>query len=333
MLDASLLESLTRPEWTAGDLAQWLLNDIWTAEAFEAAGRDPAAYLATGERQVHEREVLLTRCAPSYVDELARAPGPERTIAGFFEGNAKSAVVVFDGASLREVPRLLELARASLRPVIEVGTSRSAVPSETIYFVGDRLGLGLPPIGPSQLESRQELKQRGISFHYFRSPSHRPAVSRDADRLLLWSRFPDLKYSDSDASGPGLFSDVWTLFEPVWRETVQAVPPDRPVLVTSDHGYVFLGGALSDRSLDGADRALHRKRFYEFPPDEPLPVAKPGIWLDPERRIGVLAGRCQNRPQGATGAQSLYRHGGLSLMEVFTPWIVMGPVEKGKGEH
>lgn len=332
MLDASLLESLTRPEWRAGDLAQWLISDVWTEAAFEAAGRDPAAYLVAGERRVHEREILLTRCAPSYLDELVKAPGPERTVAGFFERHPNGAVTLFDGASLREVPRLLQLARASRRTVLEVGAGRSAVPSETIFFVADRLGLGLPAIGPSQLESRQELKERGIAFHYFRSPSHRPPIRQTTDRLLLWSRFPDLKYSDSDASGPGLFSDVWKLFEPVWRETVQAVPPDRPVLVTSDHGYVFLGGALSDRDLDGADRVLHRKRYYQFPLDEPLPAARPGIWLDLDRRIGVLAGRCQNRPQGATGAQSLYRHGGLSLMEVFTPWIVLGPVVYGKGE-
>ncbi len=329
MLDAALLDALTRPQRTLPAIEQWLLTEVWTERALAEAGGDPTAYLLAGETRVNAREVFLTHCAPSYFAELREPPVAERTIPFFLDRAAEGAVVIFDGVSLREVPRLLELARASRRPVVEIGTSRSAVPSETTGFVRHRLGFGLPGLGPSQLEGRRELRERDIAFHFFRSPSHRPTVRQDARRHILWSRFPDLKYSDSDAAGGDLFGNVWQLFEPVWRETVQALPPQRPVLVTSDHGYVFFGPGLSDRNLDGTDRVLHRKRHHEFAADEPLPTNPRGVWIDAERRVGVLAGRCQNRPQGATGSQSLYRHGGLSLMEVLTPWIVLGPVGQG----
>ena len=52
---------------------------------------------------------------------------------------------------------------------------------------------------------------------------------------------------------------------------MQAVPPDRPVLVTSDHGYVFLGSGLSDPSLKDVDRPLEGKRFRVLGRDEAPP--------------------------------------------------------------
>ena len=40
-----------------------------------------------------------------------------------------------------------------------------------------------------------------------------------------------------------------------------------------------------------------------------------------------IAGRVHNRPQAPSPSSSLYRHGGLSLMEMLTPWLVLGPKE------
>ena len=113
----------------------------------------------------------------------------------------------------------------------------------------------------------------------------------------------------------------------MWQRTVQALPASRHVLVTSDHGYVFLGPSLSDRNLDRPDRPLKGKRFYEFTADEPLPDEAPGLYIDRVRRVAAIKGRYHNRPQAPHPAQSLYRHGGLSLMEVLTPWLVLGPME------
>jgi hypothetical protein len=61
---------------------------------------------------------------------------------------------------------------------------------------------------------------------------------------------------DSTASDAGFYDGIWDSLEIVWRRTVQALPLSRHVLVTSDHGYIFLGTGLSDRNLDGKDRPL-----------------------------------------------------------------------------
>lgn len=111
-----------------------------------------------------------------------------------------------------------------------------------------------------------------------------------------------------------------------WKRTVGAVPANKKVLVTSDHGYIFLGAGLGDPNLEGLDRPLSGKRFRCFEPDEALPDPEPGLWVHTERRLAVLSGRTHNRPQAPSASQYIYRHGGLSLMEMLTPWLVLAPV-------
>ena len=325
-LDSSLLLALTAPEPRLPSLEAWLMDKVWSDEAFSRAGQSPKDYLLAGERLVNERESLLATTAPQVYSELASSPIPDRTISDFFSKNPRSAAVVFDGCSLREVPRLVELARASRRAVVKRGCGRAAVPSETIQYVANRLGLGLPALGPSQLTSRGELRERNVRYYYFAQSNSYHTIEDGDESLLLWCRFPDQRYTDSTAVDEGLFDGVWDGFETAWRNTVQALPPDRTVLVTSDHGYVFLKSGFSDTRLKNLDRALNGKRFRFHEENEALPERAPGLWVDEGRRLTVLAGRGHNRPQAPSASQSVYRHGGLTLMEMLTPWLVLGPV-------
>lgn len=325
-LDSKLLLSLTAPASRLPGLESWLMEEIWSDEAFAHAGRSPKDYLLAGERLVNERESLLATTAPQVYAELASAPVFNRTVSGFFGENPRAAAVLFDGCSLREMPRLVELARASRRAVLKRGCARAAVPSETIQYVADRLSLGLPSLGPSQLTSRGELRERNVRYYYFAQSNSYHTIDDGDQSLLLWCRFPDQRYTDSTAVDEGLFDGVWDGFETAWRNTVQALPPERTVLVTSDHGYVFLKSGFSDTRLKNLDRVLNGKRFRFFEKNEAMPERAPGLWLDEARRLTVLAGRGHNRPQGPSASQSVYRHGGLTLMEMLTPWLVLGPV-------
>ncbi|MGQ0652826.1 MAG: hypothetical protein ACT4P4_11260 [Betaproteobacteria bacterium] len=325
-LNASLLAQLTAPQPRIPQLERWLLHDVWSEAAFESAGRSPKDYLLAGEREVNERESLLGATAPSIYKELVSPEGPERTIGAFLAATAQAAAVVFDGCSLRELPRLESLARASRRAVITRGCSRSAVPSETTQFVVDRLGLGLPEVAPSQLASRRELRERNVRYYYFGQAAAYHTIEDGPEAIVAWCRFPDQRYLDSTAVDEGLFDGIWDGFEVAWRNTVQALPPNRTVLVTSDHGYVFLKSGFSDARLKNADRFLAGKRFRFFSAEEALPPPLAGVAIDEARRLAILVGRAHNRPQAPSAWQSVYRHGGISLMEVLTPWLVLGPV-------
>lgn len=325
-LDTELLDQLTAPAPRLPQLERWLLDEVWSRAAFERTGCSPKDYLLAGERQVNERESLLGATAGGLYAELVQAQGKARTIGRFFSDHPGSAAVVFDGCSLRELPRLVELAQASKRAILDHGCSRAAIPSETNQFVTDRLELGLPELGPSQIASRRELRDRNVRYYYFGQSNSYHTIENGPEAILLWCRFPDQRYTDSTAVNEGLFDGIWDGFELAWRNTVQALPTDRTVLVTSDHGYVFLKSGFSDTRLKNADQALNGKRFRFFEPDEPLPGPAAGLMVDARRRLTILVGRAHNRPQAPSASQSVYRHGGLSLMEILTPWLVLGPV-------
>ena len=323
------LDRLTRPGPRLPGLSSWLLHEVWSEAAFEAANRSPRTYLLDGERWVNALETLMTAAGDRLYAELADPPPEQSGIDGFMNENPGAAVVVLDGCSLREIPRLVQLAHDSGRKVRSLGCGRAALPSDTEAFVGNRLGLGLPEIGPSKLTSRAELRERNVRYFYFGNPGDHHTIDAAPGSLLLWSRFPDQRYTDSTAVDERLYDALWDGLELAWQRTVQAVPLDRPVLVTSDHGYVFLGPALSDPSLRDVDRPLEGKRFRTFGPDEALPAPRPGLWVNRQRRLAMLAGRCHNRPQAPSASRSVYRHGGLTLMEMLTPWLVLEPATKG----
>ena len=50
------------------------------------------------------------------------------------------------------------------------------------------------------------------------------------------------------------------------------------------------------------------------------------LCVDNTRWLAILDGRSHDRPQAPSASQSVYRHGGPTLMEMLTPWLVLGPV-------
>ena len=109
VLTSRYLDQLTRPEPRLPGLSHWLLNEVWTEAAFEAAGRSPRTYLFRGERWMNAVENLMTAAGDRLYAELAEPPSEQVGIGRFMDENPDAAVVVFDGCSLREIPRLLQL--------------------------------------------------------------------------------------------------------------------------------------------------------------------------------------------------------------------------------
>jgi hypothetical protein len=314
-----MFERLIAPGPRLPWLADWLLGEVWTRERY--AAMSPIEYLERGESQVNALEEIIAAAAPRVYDELTVDPAPERDVRAFLINQQPCAAVVFDGLSLREIPAALNLAERSGLRVVEVGLTFAATPSETIDFVAQRLRVG--NIAPSQLPSRGELRDAGITAYYYNAPTQRHTLDRDAQSLLLWSAFPDQTYTDSGARFKEHFQEIHTLFESAWMNTVQQIPRGRKILVTSDHGYVFFGSNLSFArnnsdvrplaQLMGGER-FHRLEAGDVPTHRDLAVL-------PHRGVAMIRGRVQTHPTGQASSK-LYKHGGLSLMEMLTPWLV-----------
>ena len=101
---------------------------------------------------------------------------------------------------------------------------------------------------------------------------------------------------------------------------MQAIPAGMPIVVTSDHGYIFFGGTAESARESDATALLGQHRHKVFAADESFPAAHPDLQLVPERRLAMLRGRLKTHPKGVS-SRRLYQHGGFSLMEVLVPWL------------
>jgi hypothetical protein len=312
----SLTASGSRLPW----LRRWLLGEIWTSERYTAM--TPVEFLEGGERKVNDLEEVIAAGAPRVYDELLGSVPPARDVRTFLNEHRPCALVVFDGLSLREVPLLLQLAEKSRFSLTsEVDFSFAAVPSETVDFVEQRLGFGR--VAPSQLPGRQALKQQGIAAYYYDSPARVHRLDEQAEALLLWSSFPDQTYSDSGARFAQHFGQMHTFLETAWMNIVQRIPSGRRVLITSDHGYVYFGAGMSFSRTNAALRPLNAyvggERFRCTSELDSVPEHADLLLLR-DRNVAMIRGRVQTHPPGPASAR-LYKHGGLSLMEMLTPWV------------
>ena len=321
VLTEEIFKELTFPGSRLAWMQNWLLNQVWSRERYNSLG--PAGFLQEGEKAVNELEGVIAAAAPRLYDEFLPPCPADRDIREFLASDDPSAAVVFDGLSVREVPVLLDLAEQSGLAVQEVSLSLAAVPSETVCFVEQRLGL--PSVSPSGIPSRRELRDADIKAYYFGHVSHRAQLDGNAKGLLLWSAFPDYTYKDSGARFAKHFEEMHNLLQTVWMNTVQQVPAGRKIVVTSDHGYVFFGpGCSASRTRKsvqaltqwfGGERSGGVGGAKGGPPDDDSVLVHAGT--------AMIRGRVQTHPPGPS-SNKLYKHGGLSIMEMVTPWIVLG---------
>jgi len=301
-----------------------LTEEVWSEENYRS--KPPVEYLQTGEKTVNDLEEVIAGAASRIYDELLQAPPPERNLKEFLTSEQSCAAVVFDGLSLREVPLINRLARESGLRVVDAGWTLAATPSDTVDFIANRLGVG--SISPSQLPNCATLRSAGVACYHLEQVTQRRVIDGAARAILVWSAFPDYRYKERDARFPELFENLHNMMTTAWQNSVQDIvlsAPGRKILVTSDHGYVFLGAGCSF-PLDNRDVApltayFGGERFARLE-DKPDPPEHRGLAMLSDRGLAMIRGRIQTHPRGEP-ARKLYKHGGLSLMEMLVPWLVL----------
>jgi len=307
-------------------IKSWLTDTVWTPARYQQ--NDPEQYLRSGEEAVCRLEELIATGAQGVWDELQADCPQAPTVKSWLALDAPlplanpRAAVVFDGLSLRELPLLLKMAEDSGFRVKSTRVVATSLPTETIHFV-DECVIGTR-IGPSQLPGRTELAEKNIEAFYLDQATarHRFTPGRS---VLLWSTYPDRLFADDNARNETLFTNFHRNYVPtIWKNTLQDLPGGLPIVVTSDHGYIFFGASLEATRDSDAPGLLGQARWKEFTPDEALPAWHPDLQILPPTRTAMMRGRLRARPQG-TSSRKLYQHGGFSLMEVLVPWIELEP--------
>ncbi len=109
----------------------------------------------------------------------------------------------------------------------------------------------------------------------------------------------------------------------VWKNIILSIPNDYKIIITSDHGYVYLNnGFASGLSGEAALSFLQQERFRYFYHDENPPQNFSEFRLFSNRSLVMIKGRIKNSPNGHS-SNKVFSHGGLSFMEMLVPWFVI----------
>lgn len=320
MMTLSLLEKLTSPGNRLSWIKKWLTEEVWSHSHYQTLGH--SEYLDRGEDAVNKFETLIASSADRVYRELLSTNEQDKTLPTVLSDNS-AAVVVFDGLSLRELPIIQKLSEKSGFKVRAIDCAQAAVPCETLDYIERELPCGR--IGPSQLPGRKELKERGITAVYTNDPTQRISVSDENLALFVWSAFPDITYKDSGARFGSHFENIHIQFETAWMNTVQQIKGKSRIIITSDHGYIFFGTGMdfprSGQELRELNDYFGNDRFA-YLADKPNPPQSDDIVIHEGKRLAMVKGRVKTRSTGEA-AVKLYKHGGLSLMEMLTPWVVL----------
>jgi hypothetical protein len=255
----------------------------------------------------------------------------DRLARWWTEPYSAKAVLVLDGLSLRELPWLLQGAKGRGFTLHEVSANASELPGETNQFA-QALGFS----------SRSQLQNNGGGLAHKLQPTQTECVDmpwKDCEGLIngtpgaknwvFWHHWPDSKVHDGSGAGQGL--DTLTrdaadqLSGDEFWSFVERLATGRRLVITSDHGYAATGyfpdadGEVgqflkktfaSGRSAKGT--GLTQKDCGPFVPPVALQINSPhGAHL-------LAVGRWKWKSQG--GYPTL-THGGLSLLEVLSPFV------------
>ena len=242
-------------------------------------------------------------------------------------GGSAKAVLILDGLSLRELPWLLQGALARGFTLFEVAATASELPGETTAFAQ-----------ALEFSSRSQLQSNGGGSTHRLAPAHTESADlpwRDCAALInsqpnwvFWHHWPDSKMHDGSGAGQGLdtltrdaalqlTSDDFWFF-------VERLAQGRRLVITSDHGYAATGYFPdADGEVGQFLKATFASGRSLAGSADPGPFVPPvALQIDSPHGPHLLAlGRRKWKSQG--GYPTL-THGGLSLLEVLSPFVEIG---------
>lgn len=324
VLDASILKSLTQA--SAAEAWRVIIDHaVGIVSKPLAAGNAPSEVVRR-DREIGELDLFLSSSGwdlwQAFGDGVERTS--DRLLRWWAEPFSAKAVLILDGLSLRELPWLLQGAKERGFTTHDVAACASELPGETNAFAR---ALGFA--------SRSKLQNNGGGIDHKLQPAHTECVDlpwKDCEELIdgtanwvFWHLWPDSKVHDGAGAGQGLeiltrdaaqqlsCDDFWAF--------VERLATGRRLVITSDHGYAATGyfpdadgevGQFLKQTFGSSRSKAGTGDTGPFVPPVALQINSPhGAHL-------LALGRRKWRSQG--GYPTL-THGGLSLLEVLSPFV------------
>lgn len=324
-LDCDLLNRVTMA--TPSEAWQSISDYLWEQFSAPIEAESPEAEVVRRDKGLNELDNLLSGSAwELWHDFEASVPKVTDSLIQFWDANPSGrAILILDGLSLRESPWLLTEAEGRRYRIRQACCRASELPAETTPFA-KRLGFS----------QRSSLDNNGAgAAHKLKGATTACGDLNWLDCVSLigaqpsfvfWHHWPDSRMHD--LSGPGaslhklakeahqsLTSDGFWAF-------VERLTIGRRLVITSDHGYAACGHF---HDILDKDQAAHMKAIFKS--GRSAPGNDPdGPWVPPiELRLSSASGTHNfvlgRRKWKSAGGYPTLQHGGLSLLEVFVPYI------------
>jgi hypothetical protein len=324
MIESSVLDSLL----TNSSAEAWkVIIDI----VLQATSQPLSLSSAVGEvvkrdRDIGELDNFLSSAGWDLWDDFGDAV--ERTSyvlsRWWIETHSAKAVLILDGLSLRELPWLLQGAEKHGFAVHRICTFASELPGETNEFAKS-LGFS----------NRSQLQNNGATGTHSLRGAYTESVDMpwmDCESLInassdwmFWHHWPDSKIHAAAVAGQGLETLSLDVAEQLCSDDfwgfVGRLATGRRLVITSDHGYAATGyfpdvdGTVASflKTTFASGRSTHGAGDVgPFVPPVVMQLATP----HGTHRLAI--GRRKWKSQG--GYPTL-AHGGLSLLEVLSPFV------------
>lgn len=323
-LDVEELRKLT----TAPEDQAWaqILEDVLSICGAPLEVEKAPGEVTRRDRAIGEMDHFLSSAAWDLWRSFAHAAprNADKIVEWWSAPYSAKAVLILDGLSLREMPWLVEGARARGFVVHNSAAYGAEIPSDTNAFA-KALGFG----------SRSQLQNNGGSLGHRLVTARTECIDlpwKDCVGLIdaspnwvFWHQWPDSKLHDGSGAGQGLdllTRDIATQLtgDDFW-EFVEQLATGRRLIITSDHGYAATGLFFdaADEQATFLKSALKSGRLLSGEHD-PGPFVPPvALSVDSQHGKHLLAvGRWKWKSQG--GYPTL-AHGGLSLLEMLCPFV------------
>ncbi|MDR3298568.1 MAG: hypothetical protein LBU43_00830 [Candidatus Accumulibacter sp.] len=325
-LTAPMLHTLTTG--TASEAWRVIIEHTLDVAAQTLSASNAPGEVIKRDREIGELDLFLSSSGwdlwQAFGGSVKRTS--DRLVRWWDEPYSAKAVLILDALSLRELPWLLQGAKAHGFTLHGVNAHASELPGETDEFAR---ALGFA--------SRSKLQNNGGGLAHRLQPAQTETVdlpwkdceglingAAGAKNLVFWHHWPDARLHDYSA-GQGLelltkdaaqqlaSDDFWAF--------VERLATGRRLVITSDHGYAATGyfpdadgdvAAWLKQTFASGRNKTGKGEAGPFVPPVTLQINSPhGEHL-------LALGRRKWKSQG--GYPTL-THGGLSLLEVLSPWL------------
>ena len=322
---ADLLESLTSraPEQAWSDIA----DHLWQTFSAPIAPAVADAEVVKRDRSISELENTLSgSCWDLWQHFETSVPKTSQAIMDFWKRiHGGKAVLILDGVSLRETPWLTQQAEERGYTIHGASPLGTELPCETSPFAKS--------LGFAQ---RSALENNGAGGAHKlvgagTESSNLPwkdctGLVGNQESLVFWHHWPDERMHDLAVPGEGLHKLARETHEHLTSDDfwafVDRLATGRRLIITSDHGYAACG--LFPDLVD-KDQVEYMKKLFKSGRTA-TGDSDNGVWVPPiDLQLQTSHGSHRyvlgRRKWKSAGGYPTLHHGGLSLLEVFVPFI------------